>query len=122
MIQQQTMLEVADNSGAKQVMCVGIPGGTKKKYATVGDIIVAVVKKAGSGGQVKKSEVVKALVVRVRRIKRKDGTTLSFDDNAVVIVTDLEGTPKGTRMFGPMPRELRDNNFMKIVSLAKEVV
>lgn len=122
MIQLQTRLDVADNSGAKEVMCIHVIGGTKRKYASVGDIIVAVVKKAVSGGQVKRSEVVRAVVVRTKRkITREDGTVLMFDDNAAVVV-NAEGNPRGTRIFGPIPRELRDKNYMKIISLAAEVV
>lgn len=122
MIQQESILNVADNSGAKKVLCIKVLGGSKRRYASVGDIITAVVKKALPGGQVKKSEVVKAVVVRtVKQIVRKDGTTLRFDDNAAVIIGE-DGNPKGTRIFGPVPRELRDGGYMKIVSLAKEVV
>lgn len=122
MIQQETRLNVADNSGAKEVLCMKILGGSKKKYATVGDIIVAVVKKAAPNMAVKKSEVVKAVVVRtVKEIKRKDGSTIRFDDNAAVLINN-QNNPKGTRIFGPVARELRDKQFMKIISLAPEVI
>ena len=121
MIQQQTRLKVADNSGAREVMCIGVLGGSGRKYASVGDVIVVVVKKAAPGGQVKKGDVVKAVVVRTRKkLTRSDGTTVYFDDNAAVIISE-EDSPRGTRMFGAMPRELRDR-FMKIISLAKEVI
>jgi len=122
MIQAQTRLEVADNSGAKELMCIQVLGGSKRRYARVGDIIVAVVKKAITSGQIKKSEVVKAVVVRTKnRVKREDGSVLTFDDNAAVIINNDEN-PKGTRIFGPIPRELREKGFMKIISLAVEVV
>lgn len=122
MIQQETMLEVADNSGAKQVMCIKVLGSTRRRYAAVGDVIIAVVKKAGIGGVVKMSEVVTAVVVRtVARVVREDGTVLRFDDNAAVVI-NKDGNPRGTRIFGPIPRELRDKNYMKIISLAEEVV
>lgn len=122
MIQAESRLDVADNSGAKEVMCIRVLGGSRRKYAQVGDVIVAVVKKAISSGQVKKSEVVKAVVVRtVRKIQRKDGTVVRFDDNAAVIINP-DSNPRGTRIFGPIPRELRDKNFMKIISLAEEVI
>jgi large subunit ribosomal protein L14 len=122
MIQAESCLEVADNSGAKELMCIRVLGGSKRKYAGVGDVIVAVVKRAISTGYVKKSEVVKAVVVRtVRNIVRSDGSVLRFDENAAVVINN-DGNPKGTRIFGPIPRELRDRNYMKIVSLAEEVV
>ena len=124
MIQQETRLAVTDNSGAQEVLCIKVLGSTRKRYARVGDIIVCTVKKAQPNGNVKKSEVVKAVVVRtVNPIKRNDGTVLRFDDNAVVVLNE-DGNPKGTRIFGPIPRELRDHRdkFMKIISLAKEVV
>jgi len=122
MIQQESRLVIADNSGAKEVLCIKVLGGTGRKYATVGDIIVVTVKKAIPNAAVKKGVVVKAVVVRTtRKIKRDDGTVVRFDDNAAVIVND-EGNPKGTRVFGPIPRELRDKGFMKIISLAPEVV
>jgi large subunit ribosomal protein L14 len=121
-IQQETRLVVADNSGAKEILCIKVLGGSKRKFASVGDIIVACVKKAQPDGNVKKSEVVKAVVVRtVSPINRKDGTTVRFDDNAAVIITN-QNLPKGTRIFGPIARELRDKSFAKIISLAPEVV
>jgi len=122
MIQQESILKVTDNSGAKEVLCIRVSGSTGKRYAFLGDVIVCTVKKASSTGSVKKSEVVKAVVVRTRRKKRRsDGSVISFDDNAAVLINN-DGNPKGTRIFGPIPRELRDKNFMKIISLAKEVV
>ena len=122
MIQKESRLKVADNSGAKEVLCINVLGGTNRRYARVGDIIVAVVKDANPGGTVKKSEIVKAVIVRtVKEISRKDGTILKFDENAVVIINP-DGNPRGSRIFGPIPRELRDKNFMKIISLAPEVV
>ncbi len=122
MIQTYTRLKVADNSGAKTIMCINIPGGTKRRYAHLGDIIVASVKEAIPASQVKKGEVVKAVVVRtVRPYKRPDGSMIRFDDNAAVILSEKE-MPRGTRIFGPVARELREKNFMRIVSLAPEVV
>ena len=122
MIQQETRLDVADNTGAKEVLCIKVLGGSRKKYASVGDVIVAVVKKSLPNGQVKKSDIVKAVIVRtVNKIKRKNGIVLRFDDNAVVIINE-DGNPKGTRVFGPIPRELRDRDYMKIISLAQEVI
>jgi len=122
MIQQQTKLNVADNSGAKQVQCIKVLGGTRRRYATLGDIIVVAVKDATPTGQVKKGSVQKAVVVRtIREVKRKDGSSVRFGDNAVVIVNDAK-EPKGSRIFGPVARELRERQFMKIVSLAPEVV
>ena len=122
MIQQETRLKVADNSGAKSVLCIRVLGGTGRRYARVGDIIVCSVKEAAPQGNVKKKSVVKAVVVRTRNsIKRKDGSTIKFDDNAVVIIGD-DKMPKATRVFGPVPRELRDLGYMKIVSLAPEVL
>ncbi len=122
MIQQESRLKVTDNSGAKQVLCIRVLGGTKRRYARVGDIIVCTVKEAAPNGTVKKKSVVKAVVVRTRNtIKRKDGSTIKFDDNAVVIIGD-DKMPKATRVFGPVPRELRDKGYMKIVSLAPEVL
>ena len=122
MIQQESVLNVADNSGAKNVLCIKVLGGSKRKYASVGDKIVVVVKKAIPNSQVKKSEVLKAVIVRtVRTINRKDGTSLRFDDNAVVILAG-DDNPKGTRIFGPIPRELRDKGYMKIISLANDVI
>lgn len=122
MIQQESRLKVADNSGAKEILCIKVLGGTGRRYAKVGDIIVGVVKKAIPRGQVKKSEIVQAVVVRtVNKIKRNDGTVVRFDDNAAVII-NKDGNPRATRIFGPVPRELRDRNYMKIVSLAHEVI
>ena len=122
MIQTYTRLKVADNTGARQIMCINIPGGTRRRYASVGDIIVASVKRAIPGGVVKKGEVVKAVVVRTaKQYHRPDGSYVKFDDNAAVILDD-KGNPKGTRIFGPVARELRDKEFMKIVSLAPEVL
>jgi large subunit ribosomal protein L14 len=122
MIQQQTKLNVADNSGAKQVQCIKVLGGTRRRYASLGDIIVVAVKDATPTGQVKKGSVQKAVVVRtIREVKRKDGSSVRFGDNAVVIVNDAK-EPKGSRIFGPVARELRERQFMKIVSLAPEVV
>ena len=122
MVQQQTVLKVADNTGAKEIMCIRCLGGSYRKYARVGDIIVASVKTATPGGVVKKGDVVKAVVVRTKKpIRRADGSYLRFDENAAVIIRD-DGTPKGTRIFGPVARELRDNDYMKILSLAPEVL
>jgi large subunit ribosomal protein L14 len=122
MIQEYSRLVVADNSGAKQVMCFRILGGTKRRYARVGDVIVATVKDAIPGGTVKKSEVCKAVVVRTKReIRRKDGSYIRFSDNAAVIINEQK-EPRGTRIFGPVARELRELQFMKIVSLAPEVL
>lgn len=122
MIQQQTRLKVADNSGAKEIMCIKVLGGSKRRYAHTGDIIVASVKDASTTGTIKKKAVVKAVVVRTReQIRRSDGSTISFDDNAAVIVGD-DKEPKATRVFGPVPRELRAKGFTKIISLAPEVL
>jgi large subunit ribosomal protein L14 len=122
MIQQQTRLTVADNSGAKKVMCIKVLGGTRRRYATLGDIIVVSVKDATPTSAVKKGSVQKAVVVRtLREVKRKDGSSIRFGDNAVVIINDAK-EPKGSRIFGPVARELRERQFMKIVSLAPEVV
>ncbi len=122
MIQQETMLQVGDNTGAKKVLCIKVLGGSTRRYATVGDIIVAAVKEAAPGGVVKKGDVVKAVVVRTRKeIRRKDGSYIAFSENAAVIIDDNQN-PKGTRIFGPVARELREKNFMKIVSLAPEVL
>jgi len=121
-IQPQTRLTVADNSGAKEVMCFNIPGGTRRRYARVGDVIVASVKEAQPNSAVKKGEVVRAVVVRTSAVtKRPDGSTIRFDDNAAVILSQAE-MPRGTRIFGPVARELRERNFMRIVSLAPEVL
>ena len=122
MVQQQTVLKVADNTGAKEIMCIRCLGGSYRKYAKVGDIIIASVKSATPGGVVKKGEVVKAVVVRTKKpIRRADGSYLRFDENAAVIIRD-DGTPKGTRIFGPVARDLRDGEYMKILSLAPEVL
>lgn len=122
MIQVETMLDVADNSGAKRIQCIKILGGSKKRYARVGDIVVASVKAAIPNMNVKKKAVVKAVIVRTKKeIKRADGTALRFDTNSAVII-DNNNNPRGTRIFGPVARELRERNFMKIVSLAPEVV
>ncbi|HLZ69919.1 MAG TPA: 50S ribosomal protein L14 [Dehalococcoidia bacterium] len=122
MIQQYTRLKVADNSGAKEIMCILVPGGTRRRYARVGDTIIASVKQAQPNAAVKKGDVVKAVVVRVAKpYGRKDGSYIRFDENAAVILTDKQN-PRGTRIFGPVARELRERNFMKIVSLAPEVV
>lgn len=122
MIQQESRAKVADNSGAKSVLCIRVLGGTGRRYARVGDVIVASVKEASPTGNVKKKSVVKAVVVRTRQqIKRKDGSTIAFDDNAVVIIGD-DKQPKATRVFGPVPRELRDLGYNKIISLAPEVL
>lgn len=122
MIQIYTRLRVADNTGARELMCINVPGGTRKRYARVGDVIVASVKEAVPGGSVKEGDVVRAVVVRVAKTYgRKDGTYVRFDDNAAVIL-DERGNPKGSRVFGPVARELREKNFTKIISLAPEVV
>lgn len=122
MIQAQTRLTVADNTGARELMCIRVMGSSNRRYASVGDVVVAVVKDALPNMPVKKSEVVKAVIVRVRNhIRRPDGSTIRFDDNAAVII-QKDGNPKGTRVFGPIARELRDKNFTKIVSLAPEVL
>jgi large subunit ribosomal protein L14 len=121
-IQQETVLQVGDNTGAKKVLCIKVLGGSTRKYATVGDTIVVAVKEAAPGGVVKKGDVVKAVVVRTKKeIRRPDGSYIAFSENAAVIIDD-NGNPKGTRIFGPVARELRDRNFMKIVSLAPEVL
>ncbi len=117
-----TKVKVADNTGAKSIMCINVPGGTRKRYAGVGDIIVASVKEATPGGVVKKGEVVRAVVVRTAKpYRRPDGSSIRFDENAAVILTD-KNNPKGTRIFGPVAHELRQKNFMKILSLAPEVL
>ena len=122
MIQQQTYLKVADNTGAKEVMCIRVLGGTGRRYANIGDVIVCSVKKAAPGGQVKKGEVVKAVVVRtVKGLRRADGSTIKFDDNAAVIIKE-DKNPRGTRIFGPVARELREKDYLKILSLAPEVL
>lgn len=122
MVQQESRLSVADNTGAKELLCIRVMGGSLRRYAMIGDIIVASVKDAQPGGQVKKGEVVKAVVVRsVKSTRRKDGSYIRFDENAAVIIRD-DMTPRGTRIFGPVARELRDHGFMKILSLAPEVL
>ncbi len=122
MIQQESRLLVTDNSGAKEILCIRVLGGTGRRYARVGDIITATVKQASPTGTVKKKQVVRAVVVRTRdQIQRKDGSTIKFDDNAAVIIGD-DKLPRGTRVFGPVPRELREQGYMKIVSLAPEVL
>jgi large subunit ribosomal protein L14 len=122
MIQQESRLLVADNSGAKEILCIRVLGGSRRRYARVGDIITATVKDANQTGTVKKKQVVKAVVVRTRNpIHRKDGSSISFDDNAAVIIGD-DKLPRATRVFGPVPRELRDKGYMKIISLAPEVL
>ncbi len=122
MIQQESRLRVADNTGAKEILCIRVMGGSKRRYARIGDIIIATVKDATPGGVVKKGDVVKAVVVRTKReTRRKDGSYIRFDENAAVILKD-DNTPRGTRIFGPVARELRDKHFMRIVSLAPEVL
>ena len=122
MIQMQTRMKVADNTGAKELMCIRVLGGTRRKYANIGDVVVASVKKASPGGTVKKGDVVKAVIVRsATGIRRDDGTYIRFDENAAVIIRD-DKNPRGTRIFGPVARELRDKDYMKILSLAPEVL
>ena len=122
MIQQQSRLNVADNTGAKDIMCIRVLGGSLRRYANIGDIIVASVKSATPGGQVKKGDVVKAVVVRSKKgLRRPDGSYIRFDENAAVIIKE-DKTPRGTRIFGPVARELREKDFMKIISLAPEVL
>ena len=122
MIQQQSYLKVADNTGAKEIMCIRVIGGSGRRYANIGDVIVASVKKAAPGGVVKKGEVVKAVVVRTAKgVRRDDGTYIRFDENAAVIIKE-DKNPKGTRIFGPVARELREKDYLKILSLAPEVL
>ncbi len=122
MIQVQTLLHVGDNTGAKKLMCIRVLGGSKRRYASIGDIIVCAVKEATPGGVVKKGDVVKAVVVRTRKeVRRPDGSYIKFDENAAVVIKD-DKSPRGTRIFGPVARELRDRDFMKIISLAPEVL
>jgi large subunit ribosomal protein L14 len=122
MIQQETRLKVADNSGAREILCIRVKGGSHRRYAGIGDVITATVKQATPRGGVRKGEVVQAVVVRTRKqLGREDGTYISFDENAAVLI-DPQNNPRGTRIFGPVARELRDRNFMKIVSLAPEVI
>ena len=122
MVQQETRLKVADNTGAKELMCIRVLGGSGRKYGNIGDVIVASVRKSTPGGQVKKGEVVKAVIVRsAKGVRRADGTYVRFDDNAAVLIKD-DKNPRGTRIFGPVARELRDKDYMKILSLAPEVI
>ena len=122
MIQQESRLKVADNTGAKEILCIRVLGGSGRRYANIGDVVVAAVKKAAPGGTVKKGEVVKAVIVRsVKGVKRADGSYLKFDENAAVIIKD-DKTPRGTRIFGPVARELREKDYLKILSLAPEVL
>ena len=122
MIQQESYLKVADNTGAKEIHCIRVLGGSKRKFGNIGDVIVASVRKAAPGGTVKKGEIVKAVIVRSKRgIRREDGSYVRFDENAAVIVKD-DKNPRGTRIFGPVARELREKDFMKILSLAPEVI
>ena len=123
MIQQESYLKVADNTGAKEIKCIRVLGGSKRKYASIGDVIVASVRKAAPGGSVKKGDVVKAVVVRtVKPVRRADGTYVRFDENAAVLINGEDKNPRGTRIFGPVARELRDSDFTKILSLAPEVI
>ena len=122
MVQMESYLKVADNTGAKEIHCIRVLGGSKRKYGNIGDVIVASVRKANPGGTVKKGDVVKAVIVRSKRgVRREDGTYVRFDENAAVIIKE-DKNPKGTRIFGPVARELRDKDFMKILSLAPEVI
>ncbi len=122
MIQQESRLKVADNSGAREILTIKVLGGSGRKYANIGDVVVGTVKSATPGGVVKKGDIVKAVVVRTKRgVRRSDGTYIRFDENACVIIRE-DKSPRGTRIFGPVARELRDNNFMKIISLAPEVL
>ena len=122
MIQQENFLKVADNTGAKEIKCIRVLGGSKRKYGSIGDVIVASVRKSTPGGTVKKGEVVKAVIVRsAKGVRRADGTYVRFDDNAAVLIKD-DKNPRGTRIFGPVARELRDKDYMKILSLAPEVI
>mgnify|MGYP000149276797 CR=1 FL=1 len=123
MVQMQSYLKVADNTGAKEIMCIRVLGGSRKRYAGIGDVIVASVKKAAPNGQVKKGDVVKAVVVRSKQgLRREDGSYIRFDENAAVVINNNDKSPKGTRIFGPVARELREKDFMKIISLAPEVL
>ena len=122
MLQQQSLMNVADNTGAKELMCIRVLGGTGRRYANIGDVVVCAVKKAAPNGQIKKGEVVKAVVVRTAKgLKRADGSYIKFDENAAVIIKD-DGTPRGTRIFGPVARELREKDYLKILTLAPEVL
>ena len=123
MVQMQTYLKVADNTGAKELMCFRVLGGTRKRYANIGDVVVCSVKKAAPGGTVKKGDVVKAVIVRTAKpVRRADGTYVRFDENAAVLINGTDKNPRGTRIFGPVARELRDKDYMKILSLAPEVI
>lgn len=123
MIQQESRLKVADNSGAREILCIRVLGGSKRRYATVGDLIVATVKEAQPNAAVKAGDVVRAVVVRTTfPVQRPDGSTIRFDENAAVLVNDRQGNPRGTRIFGPVARELRDTRYMRIISLAPEVL
>ena len=123
MIQQETRLKVADNSGAREILCIRVLGGSRRRYARVGDLIVASVKEAQPNGAVKKGDVVRAVIVRTAQpVQRGDGSVIRFDENAAVLVADKEGNPRGTRIFGPVARELRDRRYMRIISLAPEVL
>jgi large subunit ribosomal protein L14 len=123
MIQQETRVKVADNSGAREILCIRVLGGTRRRYARVGDLIVASVKEAQPHSAVKKGDVVRAVIVRTAQpVQRADGSTIRFDENAAVLVADKEGNPRGTRIFGPVARELRDRRYMRIISLAPEVL
>ncbi len=123
MIQQESRVKVADNSGAREILCIRVLGGTRRRYAGVGDLIVATVKEAQPNGNVKAGEVVRAVIVRTATpVQRPDGSVIRFDENAAVLVNDKEGNPRGTRIFGPVARELRDRRFMRIISLAPEVL
>jgi large subunit ribosomal protein L14 len=123
MIQQESRLKVADNSGAREILCIRVLGGTRRRYAGVGDLIVATVKEAQPNGNVKSGDVVRAVIVRTSTpVQRADGSVIRFDENAAVLVNDKEGNPRGTRIFGPVARELRDRRFMRIISLAPEVL
>ena len=122
MIQQETYLKVADNTGAKEIKCIRVMGGSRRRYGNIGDVIVASVRKAAPGGTVKKGDVVRAVIVRTRKgVRRTDGTYVRFDENAAVLIGD-DKNPKGTRIFGPVARELRDKDYMRILSLAPEVI
>ena len=123
MVQMQTYLKVADNTGAKELMCFRVLGGTRKRYANIGDVVVCSVKKAAPGGTVKKGDVVKAVIVRSKQgLRRDDGSYIRFDENAAVLINGEDKNPRGTRIFGPVARELRDSDFTKILSLAPEVI
>ena len=123
MIQQETRVKVADNSGAREILCIRVLGGTRRRYARVGDLIVASVKEAQPNSAVKKGDFVRAVIVRTAQpIQRVDGSTIRFDENAAVLIADKEGNPRGTRIFGPVARELRDRRYMRIISLAPEVL